>query len=54
MQVRLDRDFLPSNALLHTLRDIDAVPSASTASNLRMRFGNSSSDNFLVIEIGRR
>jgi hypothetical protein len=42
MQVRLDREFLPRNALFHTLRGVVAVPAASAESNLRMRFANSS------------
>jgi hypothetical protein len=52
MQVRLDRDFLPRNALLHTLHGIDAVPWMSVTSKLRMCFANCSTDNILVIEIG--
>jgi hypothetical protein len=54
MQVRLGHGFLPRNALLHTLRGIDAIPGMSVTSKLRMRFANCSSDNILVIEIGRR
>jgi hypothetical protein len=54
MQVRLDRGFWRRNALLHTLRDIDAVPRMSVTSKLRMCFANCSTDNILVIEIGGR
>jgi hypothetical protein len=45
MHVRLDCEISRRNALLHTLRDVDAVLRASVAIKLRMRFTNFSRSN---------
>jgi hypothetical protein len=40
MHVRLERGIPRRNALLHTSRDVDAVPRAGAAIKLRMCFAN--------------